>query len=122
MNSNLGIAEVKTQPFERRRARRYRYSAPICIRTAHASEIRAMSVEISETGASVITASSLKVGEIIELKPIGGDIAKAIVRRNVGKVYGLEFLCLTAAQSEEIRRMCSNLPAYWSNTVDVWKQ
>jgi c-di-GMP-binding flagellar brake protein YcgR len=122
VNVSLGVAEVKPQVIERRRSRRYRYSVPISIRTAYATDIRAMSVEISETGASLMTGGNLKVGEIVQLDPIGDDAAQAIVRRNVGKIYGLEFLCLSAAQSEQIRRMCAKLPAYCSNSVDVWKQ
>jgi hypothetical protein len=120
VNPNLGTGQTKPPAFERRRARRYWYSAPISIRTARAGDLQAVSIEISEMGTSLMTSAELRVGETIELDPVGGKTAKAIVRRNVGKLYGLEFLCLNPAQVEEIRKICTNLPAYRPNTVDVW--
>jgi hypothetical protein len=122
VNPNPGAGEEEPPTFERRRSRRYRYSAPISIRTERATDIQGVSIEISETGTSMMTSAELKVGETVELEPVGGRATKAIVRRNVGKLYGLEFLCLNPAQVEEIRKICKNLPAYRSNTVDVWKR
>jgi hypothetical protein len=120
VNTELGIAEVKPHAVERRRFPRYHYSAPIFIR-ASALEGRGMSIEISECGMSLMANVSLLVGDIVELEPVGGETAKAILRRNVGKLYAFEFLSLNTAQVKRIRRTCRRLPAYRLKTLDVWQ-
>jgi hypothetical protein len=79
-----------------------------------------MSVEISESGASVIVGASLKVGDMVELEPVGGSPAAAVVRRSLGKICGFEFLDLSQHQAGKIREMCKMLPQYRSKTLDIW--
>lgn len=121
MNQGLGIAEIKPHVLERRRFRRYHYSAPIFIRSRDGSEVRGITMEISGCGTSVMAAASLKVGDFVELEPIGGAVAKAIVRRTLGKLYGLEFLGLSLAQVKKIRKICKMLPVYRLKTLDLWQ-
>src|ERR1700692_4465689 len=124
MNPKPGVVatEVPLSVSERRRFTRYRYSAPIIVRAANALEVQGMSVEISECGASVILSASLNVGETVELDPVGGGPAAAVVRRGLGKLCGFEFLNLSAAQAEKIRETCKMLPLYRSKTLDVWEE
>lgn len=121
MNGSLGIADIKTREIERRRFRRYHYSAPIFVRPSIGPEIRGMSLEMSECGLSLMATSSLNTGDVVELEPIGGGVARAIVRRVVGKLYGLEFLGLSPAQQKKIRKACRLLPAYNVKTLDIWE-
>jgi hypothetical protein len=120
--NSVGATEISPQVVERRKFPRYRYSAPLNIRTGDLPEIPAMSLEISESGASLMTGAALKVGEIVELEPIGGDVANAIVRRNLGKLYGVEFVGLNSSQVLEIRMMCQMLPTYRSTISGLWPQ
>ncbi len=121
MNIGLGVVEVKPQVVERRRFRRYHYSAPIFVRTSDGAEVRGMSIEISECGTSLMATASLKVGDIVELEPVGGETAKAILRRKMGRLHAFEFLAPSSTQLKRIRRMCRMLPAYRVKTLDIWE-
>jgi hypothetical protein len=122
MEPSLGGTEVPVGGSERRKFPRYRYSAPIIVRSANVPEMRGMSVEISECGASVIVGASLKVGDTVELEPVGGGAAAAVVRRSFGKLCGFEFLDLSPEQAGKIREMCRMLPLYRSKTLDLWER
>jgi hypothetical protein len=121
MNPGVGVIEIKRQVSERRRFRRYHYSAPVSIRGSDGVEARGMSMEISEGGISLLATATLSLGDRVELEPIGGEPAKAILRRIVGKLYGFEFLELNSLQLKRIRRACKLLPPFQSKTLDVWK-
>jgi PilZ domain len=122
MKPSLVATEVPLSVPERRRFPRYRYSAPLIVRAANVAEARGMTVEISECGASVIVGALLKVGDTVELEPVGGGIASAVVRRGLGRLYGFEFLNLSAEQAGKIREMGKTLPAYRSKTLDLWQR
>ena len=79
-------------------------------------------MEISECGTSAMLGSSLTVGETVELEPVGGGPAAAIVRRCVGQLYGFEFLHLSPEQAAKIREMGKMLPPYRSGTLDLWQR
>jgi hypothetical protein len=49
--------------------------------------------EISSGGMSLATTAKLKNGEEVALSPVSGE--RAMVRRNQGTVFGLEFLGVT---------------------------
>jgi hypothetical protein len=97
---------------DRRRSARYRFSAPIIVCLADGSSVRAITLEISETGLSACLNVPLTVGEKVHLEPVGGDRAGAIVRRRVGSVYGFECLGLNAEQLKQLRALCTRLPLY----------
>jgi PilZ domain len=120
MDAGLGSAGAAPNLVERRRFRRYHYSAPIFIRSGDGSKVRGISLEISECGTAVIATAPVKVGELVELEPVGGGVARAILRRNVGKLYGFEFLGLGSEQVERIRELCKMLPSYHVKALDVW--
>jgi hypothetical protein len=121
VNPGVGVLEIKPHVGERRKFRRYHYSAPICIRCPGSIEVRGMGLEISEGGISLLASASLNVGDVVELDPIGGEAAKAILRRIVGKLYAFEFVSLNSRQLRRIRRMCRTLPAFHLKTLDVWQ-
>ena len=121
MNPSLKTAEIKPHVPERRRFPRYHYSAPIAIRPSDGAEVRGISMEISEGGISLLATASLKVGDTVELDPVGGGATKAILRRVVGKLYGFEFIRPGPAQRKQIRKMCQMLPLFQSHALDLWR-
>ncbi len=104
---------------DRRRHRRYRFSTPITIRTAGDQAIPGIGIEISESGMSAITADAVKVNATVEIAPIAGGKVLALVRRNIGKVSGFEFLNLTPEQIGRIRKSCKVLPLYRGESLGI---
>ncbi len=122
MNHSPIATEVPLSISGRRRFPRYRYSAPITVRASSVLDAAGMSVEISECGMSVITGAALKMGDRVELGPVCGGPAAAVVRRSLGKLCGFEFLNLSSEQAAKIREMCKMLPQYRSRTLDLWER
>jgi hypothetical protein len=104
---------------DRRRHPRYRFSIPLTIRSNDGTAIPGISMEISESGLSAITADSLKINDTVELEPIAGSRVSALVRRCIGRVYGFEFLNLTAEQAERITQSCKLLARYQGNKLGI---
>jgi PilZ domain-containing protein len=122
MNASFVTTAVPLSLSERKSFRRYRFSAPMVVRRSNVPEVRGMSVEISECGMSVIIGASLKLGETVELEPVGGGAAAAVLQRCLGRLYGFEFLHLNSEQAGTIREMCKMLPPYHSRTLDLWQR
>jgi len=119
MRTDVELHEVSETSSDRRRHRRYRSSVPIIIRSVDGVVKRGISIEISESGLSAITSDSLKVDDTVELEPIAGGKAQAVVRRSTGRVYGFEFLNLTAEQIRLITESCKRLPVYKGNSLAI---
>jgi hypothetical protein len=108
------------EPFpDRRRHPRYHFSVPITIHAANGVAIPGITIEISESGLSAITANPLKITDTVELEPIAGGKVPAVVQRNVGRLYGFEFLNLTAEQIQRINESCKKLARYQANTLGI---
>jgi hypothetical protein len=120
MKTDLDAQRVpESFPPDRRRHPRYRFSAPITIRSAEGLAIAGITIEISVSGLSAITADSLKVNDTVELEPILGGRVLALVRRNIGRVSGFEFLNLTAEQVQQITQSCKLLPVYQGKSLGI---
>jgi len=104
---------------DRRRHPRYRYSVPFTIRPAEGPEIAAISFEISESGISAMIGNELKVGDRVELDPIGGGKMAAIVRHVTGKLYGFEFVDASPEQVRNIKEKCELLPRFRPQALGV---
>ena len=104
---------------DRRRHPRYRFSVPLTIRSADGAVQRGISIEISVIGLSAITSDSLRADDTVELEPIAGGKMQAVVRRNLGRVYGFEFLSLTAEQTQLVIESCKRLPVYKGNSLGI---
>jgi len=117
METELGCQKVSETIPDRRRHPRYRFSVPITIRSADGGAIPGITIEISGSGLSAITAHSLKVNDTVELEPIAGGKVLALVRRNIGRVYGFEFLNLAAEQIDQIAESCKLLPLYQGTSL-----
>jgi hypothetical protein len=76
-------------------------------------------MEISEGGLSALVGADFHVGDRLELDPVGGGKAEAIVRRSVGRLCGFEFLNLSPEQVENIRERCKKLPLHPGGIVGV---
>jgi hypothetical protein len=104
---------------DRRRHPRYRFSVPINIYAADGAVIPGISVEISESGMSAIAAGSLQLGTTVELEPIPAGRVSALVRRNVGRIYGFEFLNLTPEQVGQISENCKKRSRYQAGALGI---
>jgi c-di-GMP-binding flagellar brake protein YcgR len=100
---------------DRRGHARYRFSVPISVHTEDGRVIRAMTLEISESGLSAMLASPLKVGDSVRLEPVAAGAIAAKVRHNVGAIYGFEFLQITEEQINKLRDNCRRLQRYPPN-------
>jgi hypothetical protein len=97
---------------DRRRHPRHRLSVPITIWLHDGSAVAAMTLEINENGMSICVNAKLAVGLKVVLEPVAGGRVAAIVRYNVGRVCGLEFLDTSEEQVGKIRALCLRLPRY----------
>src|SRR5580700_4489928 len=122
MGSSPPAPELPPDVADRRRFPRYRLSAPITVRSKGLPEMRGMSIEISEGGMSAAVGVGLKVGDAVELEPVGGAAAAAVVRRILGRLCGFEFLNLSPEQAGKIREMSGMFPLYRPRTLDLWKR
>jgi hypothetical protein len=112
-NSALPEPSASTNTaIDRRRHPRYRFAAPISVRTSESMVIEGMTLEISESGLSAVLSSPVKIGDSVQLEPIASGTVTARVRYNVGKVYGFEFLQISEIQIEKLRDDCRRLPHY----------
>ena len=107
------------EAIDRRRNPRYRFSVPITICAADGLIIPGISIEISASGISAISASPLTINETVNLTPIANGTVLARVRHNVGKVYGFEFLNLTPEQTQQIIDKCRFLPLYRGKSLGI---
>ena len=104
---------------DRRRHPRYRFSIPITIRSTNGLAMQGITIEISQSGMSAITADALTVNETVELEPITAGKVSAMVHRAVGRVYGFEFLNLTPEQGQKITEICKSLPLYRGKSLGI---
>jgi hypothetical protein len=108
------------EPFiDRRRHPRYRLSVPLTIRAADGVIMRGISIEISASGLSAIIAQSLKLNDTVEIEPIAAVRVLALVKHNIGKIYGFEFLNLTTEQTQRITDSCKMLPLYKGKSLGI---
>jgi len=119
MKTDLVSKPASTSVSDRRRHHRYRFSAPIAVHISNGSAVPGISLEISESGISVLINHELTVGATVELEPIAGGRVSALVRRQTGKVYGFEFLNLSPAQVQRIVEKCKMLPLYSTKILDI---
>src|SRR5580693_671361 len=91
MQADLSSEKPSQVAPDRRRHPRYRFSTPITIRSADGLATRGITIEISQSGMSAITADALSANETVELEPIAAGKVSATVHRAVGRVYGIEF-------------------------------
>jgi hypothetical protein len=87
---------------DRRRGTRYRSSESLMIRCEGGSSFTGVSVEISVHGVSAMADGLLRVGDTVELDPVGGGTVSARVRNKIGQSYGFEFLEISTAQIQHI--------------------
>jgi PilZ domain len=111
-------APKASETFPDRRAHpRYRLSVPLTIHSTDGASIPGISIEISQSGISAITAQALTLDDTVELDQIVGERVRARVRRRVGRIYGFEFLNLTAEHTRRIAERCKTLPRYQGNML-----
>ena len=119
MQTRLDFENSSNTFVDRRRHSRYRFSVPITIHASGNIVISGIGIEISESGMSAITADSVKINDTVKIEPIAGGSVLALVRRNIGKISGFEFLNLTAEQARRIKESCRLLPLYRGESLGI---
>ena len=119
MDVDCSRQEASQNVPDRRRHPRYRYSAPITALASDGSVVPGITLEISESGLSAVFGVPLQVGDKTEVEPVAGGKASARIRRNLGKVYGFEFLDLTTEQALQLRDKCKKLPIYRCQALGI---
>ncbi|MFZ0319893.1 MAG: PilZ domain-containing protein [Candidatus Sulfotelmatobacter sp.] len=119
MQTITAVEQPTPDVLDRRRFPRYRLSTPITVWLPDGSSVRAITLEISESGLSACMSAPLAVGERADLEPVGGGRVHAVVRRQRGTVYGFECLALTEEQLAQVRALCARLPLYGSGTLGI---
>jgi hypothetical protein len=99
---------------DRRQHSRHCYARPIVVWFKDGSTHSGMSFELSQGGISAMIKGELNIGEQVELSTIVGYRLSGVVRRHHGKLYGFEFLNLTAEQSQKLADHCEKLPIFRS--------
>jgi hypothetical protein len=119
MQTDFDAQKAPEAPYDRRRHPRYRLSVPLIIQAADGVVMRGISIEISASGISAIIAESLKLNDTVEIEPIAAVKVLALVRHNIGKIYGFEFLNLTTEQTQQITESCKMLPLYKGKSLGI---
>ena len=112
-------AQRAPEAADRRRHPRYRLSVPIAISASDGVVTPGISIEISVSGISAISAHPLKLNDTVELAPIADGKVLACIRHNIGKIYGFEFLNLTPEQSQHITERCKCYPLYRGKSLGI---
>jgi hypothetical protein len=97
-NTPVGVSSAA----ERRRQPRYRLSEEMTFRCKDGSEIAGTSVDISGSGLAAMANGLLRVGETVEIAPVAGGRALALVRHKLGRLYGFEFVDIRTEQVARI--------------------
>ncbi len=119
MQTDFDAQKLPEAPQDRRRHPRHRHSVPITIRTTDGAVIPGISIEISTSGISAIIAEPLQLNDTVELEPIAAAKVQALVRHNIGRIYGFEFLNLTADQTQRITESCKMFPLYRGKLLGI---
>jgi hypothetical protein len=119
MQTDFDMQKVPGASPDRRRHPRYRFSVPLTITGSDGVMMSGISIEISASGLSAIIAESLKLNDTVEIEPIAAVKVLALVRHNIGKIYGFEFLNLTTEQTQRITDSCRMLPQYKGKSLGI---
>lgn len=106
--ANDSLPSLGDSGVERRRHRRYRFREAILIRTKRGA-FPGVTQEISISGFSAFTNSTMEVAEEVRIAEIVGEQVEAIVRHRSANVYGFEFLNVAPKVEEAIHILCKGL-------------
>lgn len=104
---------------DRRKHARFRICIPVTIRASGGSTLSAVSLEISQSGMSAMATGPLGTGETVEVEGVVQGPITAVVRHNNGKLYGFEFVKISASQILEIVNRCKMLPPFGHNALGI---
>lgn len=105
--------ETRTQPdsFDQRRTPRFKIAVDITIHSRTSGTQKGYTVDLSESGISVMLRMEVPLGEIVELDftlPFGPVTIYALVRQQNAFRYGFQFVEVSAA-NEVVRLTCRHL-------------
>ena len=112
MEANSQVGTGRAQDFvDARRHPRYKLKVDIRVYPRNATVVRGHTVDLSQSGISVMLAVEIPVGEVIRLEfavPMGDVECHALVRQRCAFRYGLQFV-ESSAELDVIRRTCGQL-------------
>lgn len=111
--------QISSLPEDRRKHPRFRICIPVTIRSSSGSTLPAVSLEISQSGMSAMASGPLAAGETVEIDQVVEGTVTAVVRHNNGKLYGFEFVKISASQVREIVNRCKMLPPFGHNALGI---
>jgi len=91
----------------------------ITILSSDGRTIEGITLDISEGGLAAAISSPLAVGDRVMLQPICGGAVSAMVQRVLGRIYGFQFLNLSAEQIHRIREACKHFPLHTGVAADL---
>jgi hypothetical protein len=108
-----------------RSSRRYPVAAEVTVRLVRhgqAQVVQGRTLDMSEDGAGIRATTDMLPGEIVSLSFKQAALSQELclygtVRQRAGDEYGIEFLDLSAAQLDGIRRLCEGLPPWTSPRI-----
>ena len=101
------------------RSPRFRICIPVTIRPPGGSSLSAVSLEISQSGMSAMANGPLRTEETVEIEHVAEGAITAVVRHNNGKLYGFEFIEISASQVREIAKRCKMLPPFGHSALGI---
>jgi len=88
---------------ERRRHPRFLFSASMTVRLQDGISMSGISVDMSTSGLSAMVSGALSEGDTVTMEPVAGEPASARVGHKLGRLYGFEFVDLSAEQTAKNR-------------------
>ncbi len=119
MTIDLSADQHPKRPEDRRKHPRFRVCIPVTIRSSGGSAHSAVTLEISQSGMSAMASKRLDTGETVEIEHVAEGAITAVVRHNNGKLYGFEFVKISASQIHEIAKRCKMLPPFSHNALGI---
>ncbi len=119
MTIETSAGQIPKPAEDRRKHARFRICIPVAIRSSGGSALSAVSLEISQSGMSAMASMRLETGETVELENVVEGTITAVVRHNNGKLYGFEFVKISASQVREILKRCKMLPPFNHNALGI---
>lgn len=119
MTIDMSAGQIPKPAEDRRKHARFRICIPVTIRYSGGLTLSAVSLEFSRSGMSVMANGPLGAGETVEIEHVVEGAITAVVRHNAGKLYGFEFIRISASQIREIVNRCKMLPPFGRNTLGI---
>ena len=105
---------------ERRRHPRFLFSASMTVRLKDGISMPGISVDMSTGGLPAMVSGALSERDTVMLEPVAGAPASARVRHKLERLYGFEFVDLSAEQTAQIEQNCLKFARTRRHAKGAW--